>query len=330
MDTPVFSYRFFAALAASLPEPPSEEALFDTLGEHLAFEFPPKDPEELAKRWVKELDRHGLARSVLIASVPGDEESVSIAARAFPERFIPYFMLNPRAPDALDRTKRGFRELGMKGLSLFPAMHHFHIWEKEIRPILEEVAASRGVVFVHCGVLKVGVRDKLGLPSLFDLRFANPVDLSGVVRSFDTVPFIVPHFGSGFFRELLLVADECANLYTDTSSSNAWASRLPRPLSLAEVFERSLDVLGAATHLFAAVRSLESETSDSGWHPRTAALDCSIRNYLASSIEVQHERFRNHPRSVRILRISTRVLVCRHRRLSDSARMLWLLRSWNS
>ena len=104
-------------------------------------------------------------------------------------------MLNPRAPDALDRTKRGFRELGMKGLCLFPAMHHFHIWEKEFRPILEEVAASRGVVFVHCGVLKVGVRDKLALPSLFDLRFANPVDLSGVARRFDTVPFIVPHFG---------------------------------------------------------------------------------------------------------------------------------------
>ena len=177
-----FSYRFFAALAASLPEPPSEEALFDTLGEHLAFEFPPKDPEQLAKRWVRELDRHGLARSVLIASVPGDEESVSVAARAFPERFIPYFMLNPRAPDALERTKHAFRELGMKGLCLFPAMHHFHIWEKEIRPILEEVAASRGVVFVHCGVLKIGVRDKLSLPSPFDLRFANPVDLSGVAR----------------------------------------------------------------------------------------------------------------------------------------------------
>lgn len=257
-----FSHRFFVALAASLPEPPSppsEEELFDTLGKHLAFEFPPKDPEALAKRWVEELDRHGLARSVLIASVPGDEESVSLAAHAFPERFIPYFMLNPRAPDALERTKRGFRELGMKGLCLFPAMHHFHMWEKEIQPILDEVAASRGIVFVHCGVLKVGVRDKLGLPSLFDLRFANPVDLSGVAKNFDTVPFIVPHFGSGFFRELLLVADECANVYTDTSSSNAWASRLPRPLSLTEVFERSLDVLGAERILYG---------SDSSFFPR--------------------------------------------------------------
>lgn len=257
-----FSHRFFAALAASLPEPPSplsEDALFDTLGKRLAFELPPKDPVELAKRWVEELDRHGLARSVLIASVPGDEDSVAAAARAFPDRFIPYFMLNPQAPNALERTKRGFRELGMKGLCLFPAMHHFHVWEKEIRPILEEVAASRGVVFVHCGVLKVGVRDKLGLPNRFDLRFANPVDLSGVAQSFDTVPFVVPHFGSGFFRELLLVADECPNLYTDTSSSNAWASRLPTPLSLAEVFERSLDVLGAERILYG---------SDSSFFPR--------------------------------------------------------------
>jgi predicted TIM-barrel fold metal-dependent hydrolase len=257
-----FSYRFFAALAASLPEaasPSSEDALFDKLAEHLPFEFPPKDPEELAKRWVEELDHHGVARCVLIASVPGDEESVAVAARAHPERFIPYFMLNPRAADALERTKRGFRELGMKGLCLFPAMHHFHMWEKEIRPILEEVAAARGVVFVHCGVLKVGVRDKLGLPSPFDSRFANPIDLSGVAKDFDTMPFIVPHFGSGFFRELLLVTDECANIYTDTSSSNAWASRLPTPLSLTEVFERSLHVLGAERMLYG---------SDSSFFPR--------------------------------------------------------------
>ena len=58
---------------------------------------------------------------------------------------------------------------------------------------------------------------------------------------------------------LLLVADECANVYTDTSSSNAWASRLPRPLSLAEVFERSLDVLGAERILYG---------SDSSFFPR--------------------------------------------------------------
>jgi predicted TIM-barrel fold metal-dependent hydrolase len=131
-------------------------------------------------------------------------------------------MLNPRAPDALERAKRAFRELGLRGVCLFPAMHHFHLWEKELRPTLEVVAEHRGVAFVHCGILKVGVRDKLGLPSPFDIRFANPLDVAGLARSFESVSFVLPHFGGGFFRELLLVASECGNVHTDTSSSNSW------------------------------------------------------------------------------------------------------------
>jgi uncharacterized protein len=232
-----FSHNFFRTLAASLKSP-------EVLKEKLPFEFPPEDPAALGARWAEELDRHGVARSVLIASVPGDEESVAAAARAYPERFIPYFMLNPKAPDALARTKRAFAELGHRGVCLFPAMHHFYLWEKELHPILEVVAEHRGIAFVHCGILKVGVRDKLGLPSPFDMRFANPLYVAGVARSFGTIPFVLPHFGCGFFRELLLVASECGNVHTDTSSSNSWIDRLPEPMTLERVFERALAVLG--------------------------------------------------------------------------------------
>ena len=247
-----FSHNFFRTLAASLKSP-------DVLKERLPFEFPPEEPEALASRWVEELDRNGIARSVLIASVPGDEESVAAAARAYPQRFIPYFMLNPKSPDAHERTKRAFTELGLRGVCLFPAMHHFHVWEKELRPILEVVAEHRGVAFVHCGILKVGVRDKLGLPSPFDMRYANPLDVSGVARSFGTVSFVLPHFGCGFFRELLLVASECGNVYADTSSSNSWIEKLPEPMSLERVFERALSVLGPERILYG---------SDSSFFPR--------------------------------------------------------------
>ena len=223
--------------------PPAAKSRMDVVRERLPFELPREDPEALAARWIAELDRHGVARTVLIASVPGDEESVAAAFRAYPERVIPYFMLNPRAPDALERTKRAFRELGFKGLCLFPAMHHFHLWEKELVPVFEEAASHSAVVFVHAGLLKVGVRDKLGLPSPFDLRFANPLDVAGVARSFSTLSLVLPHFGCGFFRELLLVGGECPNVYTDTSSPNSWMAKLPDPLTL-RVFERSLEVLG--------------------------------------------------------------------------------------
>jgi hypothetical protein len=253
-----FSHRLFTTLAAGLPLRPGEDALA-VLRSRLPFDFPGEDPVALASRWVGELDRNGIARTVLIASVPGDEESVAAAAKAHPERIVPYFMLNPRSPDALDRTKRAFRELGLRGVCLFPAMHHFHLWEKELRGILEVVAEHSGVVFVHCGILKVGVRDKLGLPSPFDIRFANPLDVAGVARAFPSTPFVLPHFGGGFFRELLLVASECANVHTDTSSSNSWVEKLPEAFTLQRVFERALAVMGPERILYG---------SDSSFFPR--------------------------------------------------------------
>ena len=67
-------------------------------------------------------------------------------------------------------------------------------------------------VFVHCGVLSVGVRKKLGLPSPFDIRFGNPLDLHAVALRYPQVPIIIPHFGAGLFREALMVADLCPNV----------------------------------------------------------------------------------------------------------------------
>lgn len=271
-----FSHRFFTTLAASLPEPPDEADLYSCLGARLPFEFPPTDPAELAKRWAEELDRKQIARCVLIASVPGDEGSVAAAREAFPDRFIPYFMLNPRAPDALDRTKRAFRELGMRGLCLFPAMHHFHVSEPELRPIFEEVGSGNGIVFVHCGELKVGVRDKLGLPSPFDTSYSKAADLRDVAPDFDPLPFVVPHFGGDEFAKLLEVAAECPNIHVDTSSSNSWMERQSVPLTLERVFERALERLGVERILYG---------SDSSFFPRGFNAD-HLRSQLAVLAEL--------------------------------------------
>lgn len=259
--THFFSHRFFAALAAELPKSPPEADIYPALRQRqrLFWEFPDPDPVRLGKRWVAEMDRHGIHRMVLISSIPTDEESVAAAARAFPDRIIPYFMLNPSADDATDRAKRAFDELGMKGLCLFPAMHRFHLWDTRFTPLYETVAAHHGIVFVHCGYLKIGIRDRLGLPSRFEMRFANPVDLHGVAKAFPNLPFVIPHFGCGYFRELLLVADQCANIYTDTSSSNDWVRLMPYPLDLSTLFAKALDVLGPERILFG---------TDSSFFPR--------------------------------------------------------------
>ncbi len=213
-------------------------------------------PEDLASAWVNELDRHGVAHAALIASVPGDEASVSAAVRAHPDRFFGYAMVDPVRAWHPERLA----DVGVA--CLFPAMHRYSIQSEDARRVFEWAAENRRAVFVHCGVLSVGVRKKLGLESRFDMRFSNPIDLHAVALEFATVPVIVPHFGAGYFREALMLADLCPNVYLDTSSSNAWMKYQESHLDLRQVFRRALDVVGPKRLLF----GTDSSFFPRGWH----------------------------------------------------------------
>jgi hypothetical protein len=194
----------------------------------------------------------------VIASVPGDEESACAAADAFPGRLAAYAMFHPLAPDAFPRLERALGH-GLKGICLFPMMQRYSIQDERLTPFLERAERAGSVVFVHCGVLTVGVRGKLGLPSHFDLRFSNPVDLHAVALRHPGVQFVIPHFGAGYFREALMVADLCPNVYLDTSSSNSWMRYQPEAIGLRDVFRRTLDVIGVRRLLFG---------TDSSFFPR--------------------------------------------------------------
>jgi hypothetical protein len=216
----------------------------------LKWEAPPDNPQELARIWKGELDSHGVARAALIASVPEDEASTMAATAAYPDRFYAFAMINPWVEHA-EVVK------GLHAICLFPAMHLYSIQDKRVETLLEQAAAHRCAVFVHCGVLSVGVRKKLGLPSPFDMRYSNPIDLHAVALRHPNVRFIVPHFGAGYFREALMLADLCPNVFLDTSSSNSWMRY--EGLDLATVFQRALGVVGPNRLLFG---------SDSSFFPR--------------------------------------------------------------
>jgi uncharacterized protein len=224
--------------------------------------MPPADPSALAHIWAGELDRHGVDRCALIASVPGDEDSVAAAVRAFPERFYGYFMVDPLAPAALNHLRHAL-DSGLRVACFFPAMHRYSIAGELAQPLLDAVAAHPGAaVFVHCGALTVGVRKLLGLPSPFDLRFSNPIDLHPVALRYPATPFVIPHFGAGYFREALMVADLCPNVYFDTSSTNSWMRYHEPALDLRRVFRRALEVLGPSRLLF----GTDSSFFPRGWH----------------------------------------------------------------
>ena len=246
-----FSHAFLGSLSAQRGQTVAEAAAF------LGWDAPPEDARELARRWAGELDAHGVAGAALIASAPGDESSVAAAVAEFPGRFFGWFMFNPLEPRAAERVRAAF-ENGLRVACLFPAMHRYAVWDERAQPVFEEAARTPGrAVFVHCGVLSVGVRKKLGLASPFDMRFSNPMDLHAVALRYPALPLIVPHFGAGYFREALMLADQCPNVHLDTSSSNKWMRY--EGLDLKSVFARAIDVAGAGRLLFG---------TDSSFFPR--------------------------------------------------------------
>lgn len=254
-----FSHSFFSALAAQKGQ---GESVLD-IGHTLGWQMPPPDHERLAETWAHELDRHHVAKVSLIASVPGDEDSVAAAIAHLPGRFHGYFMVNPLAPDATARVETGLSQKGLRGICLFPAMQGYSIHDDRVRPILDLAAAQPGcLVFVHCGVLFVGVRRKLGLPSPFDMRFSNPIDLHAIALRYPKLHFVIPHFGAGYFREALMLCDLCPNVYLDTSSTNAWTRYEPSHADLKTVFRHALEVAGPRRLLF----GTDSSFFPRGWH----------------------------------------------------------------
>jgi predicted TIM-barrel fold metal-dependent hydrolase len=169
-------------------------------------------------------------------------------------------MVDPVAPSCVADVERALESGHIHGLCFFPAMHRYSIQDDRVTALLDLLANHpRTIAFVHCGVLSVGIRKKLGLPSPFDMRFSNPIDVHAVALRYPQIRFVIPHFGAGYLREALMLCDLCPNVYLDTSSSNRWVRYEEAHLDLRAVFRRALDVAGPQRLFFG---------TDSSYFPR--------------------------------------------------------------
>lgn len=248
-----FSYGFFSLLARQAGLPDATAACVRG-----AVDVPPEQPEAFAAQWVVELDRCEVSRAVLLASLPGDEDSVLRAVRAYPHRFWGWFFLNPAASHAAARCEEWLAH-GMRGVCLLPAMHGYSLADPRVEEVLQVAERHNAVVFVHCGVLSVGIRARIGVPSPFEMRFSNPIDLHSLAVRHPKLRFVIPHFGGGYLREALMTASLCPNVHFDTSSSNSWVRYLTPPPTLEQVFSQALEILGPERLLFG---------TDSSFFPR--------------------------------------------------------------
>ena len=184
---------------------------------------------------------------------------VGEVAAASRGRFAPFTVVNPMAPATLEALASLQPRFGFRGMLLFPAMHDYSIQAPEVTAALEVAKANDMVVFVHCGKLRIGVRQLIGLNPDFPAERSRPRDVAAVARAHRDVAFIVPHFGAGYFEEALDLAAAYHNVYLDTAGSHDWAAEHTPPLSLADVFGHAKDAIGTERILFG---------TDSGVFPR--------------------------------------------------------------
>lgn len=282
-----FARPFFDALAAQSPQPGTPDERLARAAERAGIELPPADLDAHLARWMADLDTHGVQRMAAFASAPEEIPAVAEAAERSNGRLIPIAVCNPVSPGAGGKVANLLGSRGFRGVLMFPAMHHYHLDDEAAAATFQALEAERAVVYVHCGILIVKLRDLLGLPRPYDLRYANPLEVIPVANRYPGITFCIPHFGAGFFRETLIAGAQCPNIVTDTSSTNSWIKTQPDELSLRDVYARTLDVFGPSRVLF----GTDSNVFPYGWRSERHDLWRSMSDDLGLTADEQAQIF---------------------------------------
>ena len=259
--THFFSHQFFLLLAKQAAGGARSVQLLADVAAKAGITIPDKDAALHRDLWLAEMKKHKLTHMVSFASIPEEAEVVADAIAGSGGKLSGYSLANPMVPNADRFLDWALGNLGLKGVLLFPALHHYDVGDAAMRPFLTRLADEQAVCVVHAGALKIKLRDLMGLPRTIDLRYGNPLNLVRAANEFRAIRFVIPHFGAGYLREALTAGDLCENIYVDTSSSNDWMRTQVPEVTLAATFRAALAVYGPERILF----GTDSSTFPRGW-----------------------------------------------------------------
>jgi predicted TIM-barrel fold metal-dependent hydrolase len=229
----------------------------DQRGWRRAWGFPDPEPagsdNEMAKRWAAEVDRHHLIRIVFVTG--GDNDRLAKIVAGHPDKFVGFAHHDPFRPGAAAELERAVTTLGLRGYKLIAPLLSDSIADDRLWPVWESAERLGIPVLIHFGPLRYQ-----GIVAHANM---SPLALQDVARAFPGIPFIIPHFGCGYPRELLHLAWVCGNVHVDTSGSNEWMRWMPYPLTLGNLFRKFLETVGPRRILFG---------TDSSWFPRGFAV----------------------------------------------------------
>lgn len=216
----------------------------------------PRTDEEQADRWAAEVDKYGLRAAVFVTG-GGNDNLAKIVSR-HPDKFIGMAHHHLFAPNAAEELERSVKELGLRAYKLIAPTIERPISDPDAYPVWEKVAELGIPVLIHYGPLGGGG----GLA--WSINMDPLSSLHDVARDFPEIPFVIPHFGCGYVREVLHLAWSCGNVHIDTCGSNQWVRWMPdEDLTVKKLFRKYIETIGAERIIFG---------TDSSWFPRGFAV----------------------------------------------------------
>lgn len=244
--------------------------------------------EELADKWMEEVRRYRLSRVVLLTG--GGNELLSRVVARHPDQFTGFAHHDPFLPNAAGELERALTLQGLRGYKIFATLMDRRLDDEALFPVWDVAERHKAPVLVHFGPLggKGGVGTGVNI---------SPLVLHDVAKAFPGIPFIVPHLGGGYPRELMHLAWACPNVHTDTSGSMEWLHWLPYDLDFQTLFRRFYEAMGPERMIFG---------TNSSWFPRgfemRQALD-QLRVCKHLRIPTEHQQLIFGGNAARLLRL---------------------------
>ncbi|MBI2874303.1 MAG: amidohydrolase family protein [Firmicutes bacterium] len=213
-------------------------------------ENPPAPPEIQIERWSAEVDRHGLEKVIFVTG--GGNETLAGVLRGREDRFHGMAHHDPSRPEALAELKRAVEEFGFVGYKMLGPRVSIPLDDQRLEPIWGFLEEKGLYVLIHMGF----IGRASGLHNMSNL---NPLVLHNVAAAHPGLPIVIPHFGCGFWEDLLRLCWACPNVHLDTSGSNEWMDWSAVPLSLRDLFRKAYETVGPDRIIFG---------TDSSWFPR--------------------------------------------------------------
>jgi len=199
-----------------------------------------EEVDAVADRWADELDRHGVRWINFVTGQSND--LLARVVRRHPDRFTG-MAHHPMRPGAGAEMRRAADELGLVGYKQLGPKTDLPFEDPSLRELWEALAERRMPALIHFGFLGRG-GGVVSHPRM------SPLSLFTVARDFPEIPFVIPHFGAGYWQDLLALCWSLPNIHVDTSGSNQWMRWMPYPLTLEDLFRKAFETIGPERVLF--------------------------------------------------------------------------------